>query len=384
MAAKPNLDVLHIASFTGNIGDNANHLGSRSEFAKNLPFDLTFTEMEMREFFWGQRQWDDNLIETINSYDLCIFGGGNYFELWVEHSRTGCSIDLPPEMLENITTPLLFYGLGVDAGQGVPDICRERFTKFLSYLLDSPRCCVTVRNDGARSNLEAYFTSLPLERIIDVPDGGFFFQTEIANHVELQQNAKNIVVNLAGDMLEQRYPGGGSLLPVEFSEEFAQFIERMLVEDPTARIIFVPHIFRDLDSIHQVLDRMTDPSRRQRVVVAPYMTGEAACHKLFGLYAGADLVLAMRFHASVVAMALGTPVIGLHCYPQIQLLYRSLGLEEYLVSVQKPSFSSKLLDTINIRLTESINNNVSSSMKRVADSIREGHAAISAWLKECT
>ncbi len=62
--AKKKLNVLHLASFSGNIGDNANHIGTRSQFAKNLDFELFFTELEIREFYWRQRLFDEEFVRA--------------------------------------------------------------------------------------------------------------------------------------------------------------------------------------------------------------------------------------------------------------------------------------------------------------------------------
>ena len=84
--------VLHIASFTGNIGDNANHMGFRPWFEKVSSVSVSWDNLEIREFYWKERKWDMDFVDLANSYDLVVIGGGNYFELWVEDSPTGTSI----------------------------------------------------------------------------------------------------------------------------------------------------------------------------------------------------------------------------------------------------------------------------------------------------
>ena len=117
-ASKRRLCVLHLASFAGNIGDLANHAGARRMLAERLGFALEFTDLEIREFYWKQRSFDDAFVEYANGFDLLIIGGGNYFELWVDHSATGTSIDITPERLAKLKVPTLFFALGVDTGQG--------------------------------------------------------------------------------------------------------------------------------------------------------------------------------------------------------------------------------------------------------------------------
>ena len=80
----PPLKILHIASFSGNIGDNANHMGFRPWFEALAGAPVSWTRLEIREFYWRERQWDAALVDFINTHDLLVIGGGNYFELWVE------------------------------------------------------------------------------------------------------------------------------------------------------------------------------------------------------------------------------------------------------------------------------------------------------------
>jgi polysaccharide pyruvyl transferase WcaK-like protein len=371
---RPSLSVLHLASFTGNIGDNANHLGARAQFDKNLPFQFGYTELEMREFFWGQRQWDDNFVAYANKFDLLLIGGKNYFELWVEKSRSGCSIELTLSQLEAIHCPILFYGLGVDAGQGVPDVCQTRFQAFLEAILVADNRLIAVRNDGAMATLERYFPRAPLNRVLQVPDGGFFYQSKAQTHPELKADATNITINLAGDMLETRFPGTAGRHDVDgFLAEFIAVLQQQLQSKPKTQIIFVPHIFRDLDIIHQALLHFDDPVRRQHVAVASYLTGENGCRKLFDLYRQSDLCLGMRFHANVVPLAMGTPTIGLVCYPQIAHLYREIQLPEQTVEVNRAGFSEQLATLLNSPLQRP-------DISEIERQLLQAHSKFGEWL----
>lgn len=350
------LQVLQLASFTGNIGDNANHGGTRAQFTKNLPYHLDFTELEIREFFWGKRQWDLALIDYINQFDLFMIGGGNFFELWVEKSPTGCSIELPVALLNKIKCPMLFYGLGVDAGQGVPQECAKRFKVFLKYLLENDRCRVAVRNDGALHTLERHFSDLSLDKVLHVPDGGFFYPETLSSSETLSQTGKKwIVVNVANDMLEQRFPGifsdnSQALDYAGFNKELADTLVQLLEQHPEYSIIFVPHIWRDIEAIFHVLEELPDFLRRTRVSVASYLTGDVGAARNFNLYRDAELCLAMRFHANVCALAMQTPTIGLVNYPQIQMLYDELSLDGRVIQVNKKGFSNSLLELANSAL----------------------------------
>ena len=76
------IKTLHLASFDGNVGDNANHSGFYRHLKAQPGYDFAIEQLEIREYYWKQRFFDDGFVDLVNDYDLLIIGGGNYFELW--------------------------------------------------------------------------------------------------------------------------------------------------------------------------------------------------------------------------------------------------------------------------------------------------------------
>ncbi len=338
------LRLLHIASFSGNIGDNANHMGFRPWFEQQVGAPTTWTNLEIREFYWGDRQWDEALVDFINSHDMLIIGGGNYFELWVEQSPTGTSIAIDQKLFDKIKVPVFFNALGVDPGQGVPDVSRQHFTTFLDKLLGSDQYLVSVRNDGARENLRQHIGPTYADQVYDLPDHGFFIEVpEGAKSWTPENGMQRVAINLACDMSETRFSRFEN--QAAFAREMAAVVMALAKRFPQTQFCFVPHIFRDLEIISQVIGFLDDRLRRRRLFVAPYDTGDAAARRILSLYNAADLVMAMRFHANVCPMALGRNVLGLNCYVQIENLYRGLNLTDQLVNISQPGFGRDAIRT---------------------------------------
>ncbi|NNF76511.1 MAG: polysaccharide pyruvyl transferase family protein [Rhizobiales bacterium] len=334
------LRLLHIASFSGNVGDNANHMGFRPWFEAQLGAPAAWTNLEIREFYWRERQWDAGLVEFINSHDMLIIGGGNYFELWVEHSPTGTSIAMDPKLFDDIKVPVFFNALGVDPGQGVPDISRERFTTFLDKLLSSEQYLVSVRNDGARENLRQHIGQAYSDQVHDLPDHGFFVPSPEETSPWVQgHTGQRVAINLACDMSETRFAGFES--QTAFAREMASVVTNLAEHDRQLQFCLVPHIFRDLEIISQTIGFLDDRLRRTRLTVAPFGSGDAAARQTLSVYRSADLVMGMRFHANVCPMALGSNVLALNCYPQIENLYRGLDLAERLLNVGQAGFGGE-------------------------------------------
>lgn len=339
------MNILHIASFSGNIGDNANHMGFRPWFEGQVGTPVTWTSLEIREFYWRERHWDIELVDHINAHDMLVIGGGNYFELWVEDSPTGTSIAIESELFDRIRVPVFFNALGVDPGQGVPDSSRRRFTAFIDKLTASDQYLVSLRNDGALENLGRHIGERYVKRVHALPDHGFFVSPPVSPLPDLlpaRDNVRRIAINLACDMSDIRFAQFEN--QAHFAREMAAVVEALAERDPLTEFLLIPHIFRDLEIISQVTAQVGDRLRRTRLAVAPFGSGDKAALHALALYRSADLVMGMRFHSNVCSMALGRQVLGLNCYRQIKNLYRELEQTDRLIDVSKPGFVKTATD----------------------------------------
>jgi len=345
------LKILHLASFHGNIGDNANHMGFRPWLECLSDRQIEWSNLEIREFFWRERAWDESFVNLVNQFDALIIGGGNYFELWVESSPTGTSIAIPPDLFSKIKIPIFFNALGVDPGQGVPDSSRIKFMGFLDTLLGSEQYLVSVRNDGAKKNLSRHVGNRYSEAVLHAPDNGFFvedmnLEENIDNYSAVDQ--KILAINLAGDMGNVRYSNfhgteGGLNM---FSREFSECMVAIGEEHPEVHFLMIPHIYRDIEILYKVINNLPDRLRRTRLAVSPYGVGDKSAQRIFGMYKSADMVLGMRFHANVCSLGMEKETLGLFCYPQISALYEELDQMDRLIDITKPGFYKSLAKTV--------------------------------------
>ncbi|WP_080512693.1 polysaccharide pyruvyl transferase family protein [Prochlorococcus marinus] len=328
------------------MGDNANHKGFYPWIESILKEKTKFYFQEIREFYWKKKNWDSSFINYINEFDLVIIGGGNYFELWVEDSPSGTSIGIDPSLIKNIKIPMFFNALGVDAGQGVPNICKLRFRKFLDEVLSRKNFLVSVRNDGAIENIRKHIGEEYKHKILHSVDHGFFTNYEsvdLYKRFGIDKNSKNIAINIASDMSEIRFKGYKEKGEMGFIIEFSSFIEELCSRDRELNIILIPHIYRDISIIYRLLENISDELRRTRIRVSGYEIGKSGAANIFGIYKSSDLSIGMRFHANVVPIGLGTKTLGLSSYPQINNLYRELSSLDKCIDVSKTGFKDELL-----------------------------------------
>lgn len=379
------IKTLHIASFEGNVGDNANHNGTKSLLKKNLPFELEYHEEEIRRYFWKERKFDQSFVEKANQYDLIIFGGGNFFELWVANSCNSTSVDIPINILKKINTPIIFYGLGVDPGQGIAS--KEKFQEWVEFVSShQEKYILSVRNDGAKANLEAHFSKQIADKFHCVPDGGFFVNTSEFIHPEVSSdpNKRLIGINIAGDMPEIRFPEKPGFISVEtFFNDFSGLLTSLLNQNEDINIVFFIHIYKDIYFLSDLLKRLEDWHIRKRITVSPYLHGDGSEKYIFNLYESCDLVLGNRFHTNVCSIGLGVPTIGLINYPQIKFLYSELGLDEYAIEINKP-FSEDLESIINNVLENSleIKNSYRLIRTQLESDILSFHKYIAQWISQ--
>jgi polysaccharide pyruvyl transferase WcaK-like protein len=349
--------ILHIASFSGNIGDNANHNGLRHQLEKFLKNDgISYTELEIRKFYQNysrpdKLRFDDAFAQLANEHDLVIIGGGNFFEIWIESSQTGTTIDISPSTIDKIDTPMFFFGLGFDPYKGIPEGNIEKFKRFIDKLAEKKRHTITVRNDGSSKHIEKYLGKEYLKKIKKIPDGGFFLQIENPSPETFNIKSRFVAINVAKDMADLRFQKMGDGITYEtFVSRFAKTLDAFLTTHTDMEIVFVPHIYSDIDAIFDVLDRMEDIHRRNRISVAPLLHGKGSEQIVFDIYRKAEFSMGMRFHTNVCSIGLNTPTIGLISYPKLKDLYEEVGMPDRTVTVNRKNFEKRLIEKMEATL----------------------------------
>ncbi|MCA1243837.1 polysaccharide pyruvyl transferase family protein [Stappia stellulata] len=324
------LTALHLASFVGNLGDNAMHDGEYRTRAADLPFCLDHRACEVRDFIhWHERSFDERFVADAARADVLVVGGFSVFQLWRDTTVSGTYLDVSAEFFANLPCPVLFHGLGCDATRGVNPLAVERTRAFLDVLLPREDCRFSLRNDGSVDLIRAHLGPRYADAMEIVPDGGLFGEPRSHVHAGLSADARFIAVNLAGDMPDKRYRSADGVdLTERFAREVADGLGALMAEDPTLQCVFVPHIYSDFEPISAVLDAFDDRLRRTRVLVAGLAQGEAGWSASFDLYRRASAAISMRYHASLGSIGFGTPVRGISTHHKVEGQFAAYGLAE--------------------------------------------------------
>lgn len=347
------LKILHMASFDGNIGDHANHSGFHKCIRNYIPYPVTITKLEIREFYysWNMRKFDQDFVSYVNTFDSLVIGGGNFFDIRWDNSSNGTTIDLPISLLDKIKVPIIINGIGVDDdfGRAKKENIRK-FGAFLEHLLLHKKCFFTVRNDGSKEIVEKYYGTNLADRITVIPDGAFFYEPKRFHHPELPENKTIIAINIAADLANVRYAEGKSetrLTKQESMQELVIALEHIMNANSEVHYVFVPHIYRDYEAILEVLSAMKDSESRTRCSVAPYVTGNVTDGDyIFDLYRKAQLTIGMRYHSNIGSIAVNTPTIGIINLEKHCNMYRDIGLDNRIVRSDSVGFGECLYNRI--------------------------------------
>lgn len=339
------MKVLHIASFYGNIGDNASHIGFRN-ILKALGISATIDQMEIRRFYKNyslpdKQGFDESFVVIANQYDLVVFGGGGFLDFWVPNSETGTTIDISLELFDKLNVPVLFTSIGCIPHKEVPEGNVEKFTRFINAILEKKNAEIAVRNDGSKTILESVLGEKIAAKIPQILDNGFFYQPQ--RKYSRIVDGKYIAINVTKDQLLMKNQTIGEVNTEHFNQELRKYID-LIISHSDLKIVFIPHIFSDIEAIQYAIKGINDFIIRTRVAIAPYIQGDYGSDYLMSVYEGAEYVVGMRFHANVCSLTQGKPIAGLAALDRIKYMCKSVGAENYVVDVNS-DFAQSLFES---------------------------------------
>lgn len=337
------MKILHIASFIGNIGDNASHKGFY-HILNEILNNFTIEKVEIRKFYKNYSKSDKmffnkTFINYINNFDVCFIGGGGFLDYWVENSQTGTTIDISPEILINIKTPTIFTSIGSNPHKKIPPNNLDKFKYFLDKAIQNKKIHFAFRNDGSMDTIKKNFGAKYLDNFTEILDHGFFYESN--NIRERMLDKKYVAINITEDQIDM-LKAKNIELDIENYYNQLKIIVNFIVNRLKLHIIFVPHIYSDLKAITKLLDFLNDDLIRNNITVAQCMQGFLGADYLFSVYQNSEIVIGTRFHANVCSLALGKPTIGLVALDRIAYLYSFFGIGNNAIKLEK-DFSKKVI-----------------------------------------
>lgn len=338
------IKILHVASFTGNVGDNASHLGLYNVLKTVLGDRLDIEQVEIRRFYKkyslaDKMNFDLEFTQKANAKDLLIFGGGGFLDYWVPNSETGTTFDMSDEILDKLIVPTLFVSVGCMPHQPVPEGNIDKFHHFLQKVGSKKNMRIAVRNDGSILEIKRLFGGEFEGIITEILDNGFFYEPSLKFNCRLLEKPY-IAINTTLDQLTMKNRMIGNINYSQLREELLSLLQR-IIDETDYSLVFVPHIFKDLQAFRELLEGMNDFYIRSRVAIAPYLQGNYGCNYLMSVYNQADSILSMRFHANVCPLSMGKHTVGLAALDRVVHMYNSIGKSSDCIPVNE-KFADKV------------------------------------------
>lgn len=336
--------IIHIASFKGNCGDIINHHGFYT-LLSDLFEEKDVDKIEIRDFYFSasnKRNFDYEFAMFVNQYDLCILGGGGFFDCRWEKSATGVTMDINDDFISTVSIPVIVNAMGYHefpAATNKKTI--EAFHRFLQKIIKKNNWFVTIRNDGSIERLAKRYGKIVNSYFLKVPDNAF------ANSKKTfcDKESKMVGLCIMSDMFTKEFSG----------EEFS--VDKMLtqlaiyVEENVGNgygFTLFAHTPQDLQTINLLLYKLDKKTIRNCICVAPvdYISeGNRIVDQYGEWYSRCEYIIAMRFHACIFGYLLGVPTIALASHEQLLGLYQELKFEKFLVKLDA-LFLSKMKQVI--------------------------------------
>lgn len=408
--------IIQLAAYHSNLGDNANLRGTRKMLRQNLHgMDVEFTDWEILDYSWGLDHYTQDTIDWVNSHDLLIIGGGGFLEIInATDCWTGTRIAIPEELFKKITIPVVLHGVGTPNLRTPDPEPLQRFKNFIDLLYSSDQYLVSTRNDGSQDTFRRLLGDEYADRLDVIPDGGFFTEVDDHTHPELNPSGRTIAINFGGDLLDIRlretpddlariqaahdygdtppppmpsdyegYKPSDNVPFDRFLAEMKNVLVKMFHKHPDINVVFVPHIYRDIEMGYDFLHSMGFPYCRRRMTMAPYLHGDEGQSYIFDLYKKCDLAIGMRFHLNVCCVGLGTPTIGIGTFVDILELYRELGMEDRVLNANNRTFMTDFEALLEQTLSDpdAVRARYAEKRKELVAQINAFHAKIRALLE---
>jgi len=332
---------MHLFTFEGNMGDIFVWSSIQSLLSEALQTNIEFRNVEIREFYRNsqKRYFDAKFLTEINECDLLIIGGGAFFDVRWDYSHTGTTLNFSDEFIEGIQIPVIIMGLGylepgnTDEGNSVQKCIFNKFERFIRNVSERKSWFLSIRNDGSMERITVRFGAEFATLFKEIPDNGFYFHKNISSHEFDEKKRHTIGFQIANTSFTADDAVIAGLK--ELYDSIAKVVKILVEQDN--RVVFFLHMPSDIDAVSKILQCIGVEGFRRNVVLAPYNpAGVNAAKEIVSYYKACDVVVAMRFHANVIALENIIPTVGLISLgvvsgERIAALYQKLGLGEYVL-----------------------------------------------------
>lgn len=308
----------HIGSYNRNLGDNVALYNVRNEFNNHL-HGIEWVSIDIMDVFWRRNNNIKFVKEFLNKsgFDAIVVGGGGLIEYegYQQHD-TGYKLPFNKEILESITCPTFFMGLGINYFRG-----KEGFSdKAKSTLKDVVELSsyFSLRNDGSHSILK----NLINVDTNEIPDPGLIFEYEKIITKGGDYNIMQPAFNSSESINQNRFLGKSN-------------IDSLTRWSSDMNLITMPHTPKDFKYFSNYI---IDSSHLREMLAFGYTD------ELTKVYLNFDSVIAMRGHGQLISIGLNVPGLYFSTQDKVRDFSLQNGFSEYNIDIRDSNWMELLQD----------------------------------------
>tara|TARA_Y100000389_G_scaffold31120_1_gene26346 strand:- start:18941 stop:20026 length:1086 start_codon:yes stop_codon:yes gene_type:complete len=312
------LKILHLASFTGNLGDSISHKGLSNVLKEKYKNHYTLNRLEIRRMYQNSYikkiKCNSNLISYINKHDLFLIGGGGFLSPVFDKTATGTTFDFNSKFIDSITTETIFTSIGGVCKPKSKSIALK-FKEFMKHIENQKYINLCLRNDGSIDELTSLLGESKLNKnIINVVDNAFYYEKN--KDINISDTA---VINIGYDQVRQYIKK-----PEKYYKWLAHLVEAMVIKDYCSKVIFVPHTFQDLKAISDTLSYLADDFIRYYIGVETLAYSKKSITRIENLYNCSKFILGGRYHSNIMGIIFNKNSVPTYSHPRVTSMLESL------------------------------------------------------------
>ena len=317
--------VTHVShQFCGNVGDTV--LAQCSRYAINYKNTYKWAYLSLR------KKVDISTIDMINSSKALVIGGGGLFlPDGTPNSVSGWQWPCPKELLNQITVPIIIFGVGFNYFRGQEP--NSVFIENLNAIIDRASF-VGLRNSGSITAVKSLVNETLRNKIVYQP-----CTTTIINRLygteHRLNSSKKIAVNISFDRINLRF----GIRKNEILSEIAEAIS--VIHKNGYQIYNIAHCSCDLEFSSFLQDLSIPHTNVDATFWLP--------QKLISFYKNIDVVIGMRGHAQMIPFGVGTRIISLGTHAKMKWFLEDINSTDWYIDCfdNKNSIAGNIINAFN-------------------------------------
>jgi len=294
-----------IIHFCRTLDDNVGEIAIKYSIEKMLHSRLSVSKYTVVEITELKKPQPKEFIQTINTHDLCVIGGGGLYSHYF--------LPFQPEVVEAIQIPIVLYGVGYIRNFGDEELRESQLESV--QLLNTHAELSSVRDEFTSK----FLRRLGVRDVEVIGDPAIFLPPAESNRVDFDEDKIKIGINVA----------------CHFWSLYPQCLRRAIEAYVKACDYFVKHLDAEIVYLKHHPDEVLAAEQITKKVPIKLASTGLDPHEMKSLYTKLDLVIGMMMHSTIFAFGSEVPMVNV-AYDFKNLNFMEfIGQEDRVIDVRK-------------------------------------------------